>query len=155
MKKEYEMPQGVPTVSPDTRNAGILPEALKRKWDICNTGSNSQWKNRRGRGNILVYLRAEPFPFIFIGASLLSWPKDKISCILSGQSEFNLRAKSSTSLHEVRYMNNHEDINRGKRVHLKKKQVSIIQETISKSYNFIIEVWEFLNVIVLSLEGQL
>lgn len=37
----------------------------------------------------------------------------------------------------------------------KKKQVSIIQETISKSYNFIIEVWEFLNVIVLSLEGQL
>ena len=42
----------------------------------------------------------EPLLFIEIGTSLLSWPKDKISCILSGQSEFNLRAKSSTSLHE-------------------------------------------------------
>lgn len=32
------------------------------------------------------------------GPGLRSWPEDNISCILSGQSEFNLRAKSSTSL---------------------------------------------------------
>lgn len=39
------------------------------------------------------------FPFVEKGVAFLSWPDDdKSSCILSGQSEFNLRAKSSTSL---------------------------------------------------------
>lgn len=33
-----------------------------------------------------------------LGIGLFSWPKDSISRILSLQSEFNLRAKSSTSL---------------------------------------------------------
>lgn len=54
--------------------------------------------NLRNRKNILLYL-LEPLPFIDIGTSLLSWPKDNISCLLSFQFEFNLRAKSSTSLH--------------------------------------------------------
>ena len=52
----------------------------------------------RNRSNILLYL-LEPLPFIVIGTGLFSWPKDNISCILSGHCEFNLRAKSSTSLH--------------------------------------------------------
>ncbi|ONK74192.1 uncharacterized protein A4U43_C03F3750 [Asparagus officinalis] len=51
-----------------------------------------------GREGKPVYLLRELFPFSKFGTSLLSWPRDRISCILSGQSEFSLRAKSSTSL---------------------------------------------------------
>lgn len=48
--------------------------------------------------NILVNLLKEPFPLTVNGNGLLSWPRERISCIISGQSEFNLLAKSSTSL---------------------------------------------------------
>lgn len=66
--------------------------------ELENTKHTPIMNMKNKKGNLLGYLLKEPFPWIAMGIRLLSWPRERISCILSGQSEFSLRAKSSTSL---------------------------------------------------------
>lgn len=68
---------------------------LKFSWKAYD-GVNTETCGR----NIQAFRLRKPFPWVVRRKVFLSFPADKNSCILSGQSEFNLRAKSSTSLHQ-------------------------------------------------------
>lgn len=79
----------------------VIPytESSKNCSSHYSMSAEENGENFKSEGMVAVlgYLFKDPFPF----TGLLSWPNERISCILSGQSEFNLRAKSSTSLSQI------------------------------------------------------